>query len=81
MDADKTLYHGYILQPLAAYEDGAYASMFILQPPGGSERASYILGHFADAADAKRFALKRGRTEIDCLLLAQEGAESKTPGS
>jgi hypothetical protein len=76
MTADKTLYHGYAIQALAAYDEGAYASMFILQPPGGSERASYILGHFASASDAKRFALKRGQTEVDCLLLAEEERKS-----
>lgn len=80
MHTDKTLYHGYMLQTLAAYDEGAYASMFILQPPGGSERASSILGHFAHPAEAKRFALERGRTEIDGRLRAQEERGSTTLG-
>ncbi|BCF95336.1 hypothetical protein [Paraburkholderia sp. PGU16] len=65
MNREKTVYLGYSLQALAAYDDGSYASMYIVRPPGGTERVSPVLGHFASPADAVQFALRRAKTDVD----------------
>ncbi|MBN3760584.1 hypothetical protein [Burkholderia sp. Ac-20365] len=65
MNSEKTLYLGYSLQALAAYDDGSYASMYIVRPPSGSERVSPVLGHFSSPVDARQFALRRGKMDVD----------------
>ncbi|AME26058.1 MULTISPECIES: hypothetical protein [Burkholderiaceae] len=58
-------YKDVTLIPLAAYDDGTYAAMLIVRELDGMQRASGILGHFACALDARKFALAYGMTEID----------------
>ena len=58
-------YKNVVLIPLAAYDDGTYAAMLIVRELDGLQRASGILGHFACALDARKFALAYGMTEID----------------
>ncbi|KQR76451.1 hypothetical protein ASG35_15435 [Burkholderia sp. Leaf177] len=64
-------YKNVVLIPLAAYDDGTYAAMLIVREFDGLQRASGILGHFACALDARKFALAYGMTEIDARRDAQ----------
>jgi len=64
-------YKNVVLIPLAAYDDGTYAAMLIVRELDGLQRASGILGHFACALDARKFALAYGMTEIDAQRDAQ----------
>jgi hypothetical protein len=65
MPGGEITYKGYGLQPLAAYDEGAYAAMVIMRSPDGHERASNVLGSFADPAEARQFALQQGMAEVD----------------
>jgi hypothetical protein len=58
-------YKNVVLIPMAAYDGGTYAAMLIVRELDGLQRASGILGHFACALDARKFALAYGMTEID----------------
>ena len=58
-------YKNVVLIPMAAYDDGTYAAMLIVRELDGLQRASGILGHFACALDARKFALAHGMNEID----------------
>ncbi|MFM0140150.1 hypothetical protein [Caballeronia grimmiae] len=65
MENGEVVYKGFVLRPLAAYDDGMYAAMLILRNRDGIQTASGVLGSFACAIDARRFALKHGMHEID----------------
>jgi hypothetical protein len=54
-------YNDHILVPLAAGERGSFASMVIVTKPNGARWASGVLGHFAEADDACRFAIEYGK--------------------
>lgn len=69
-DAEVT-YKNVVLIPLAAYDEGTYAAMLIVREQDGLQRASGVLGHFACALDARKFALGYGMTEIDARRRAQ----------
>jgi hypothetical protein len=58
-------YNDHVLVPLAAGERGSFASMVIVTKPNGARWASGVLGHFAEADDACRFAIEYGKAEID----------------
>lgn len=38
-------YKGFFLTPLAAFDEGSYAAMVIVERPDHSEKASGVLGH------------------------------------
>ncbi len=65
----EVLYKGSILIPLAAFDDGLYASMLIVGKSDGVQRASGVLGHFTNSDAARKFAVEYGMAEIDhrCL--------------
>jgi hypothetical protein len=65
MNIDEVTYRNFVLLPLAAYDDGMYAAMLILRNGDGIQTASGVLGRFACALDARRFALKHGMAQID----------------
>jgi len=58
-------YNDHVLVPLAAGERGSFASMVIVTKPNGARWASGVLGHFAEADDACRFAVEYGKAEVD----------------
>jgi hypothetical protein len=58
-------YNDHVLVPLAAGERGSYASMVIVTKPNGARWASGVLGHFAEADEACRFAIEYGKAEVD----------------
>jgi len=58
-------YKGFVLIPLAAREAGQYAAMVIIREPDNSERASGVLGHFANANAACQFAIEYGMAQVD----------------
>jgi hypothetical protein len=61
----RTTYRGFIITPIAAYDGGLYAAMFIIGDPNGLQRASGVLGQFASAEEACAFALVIGKEEVD----------------
>jgi hypothetical protein len=65
MEIGEIVYKGFVLRPLAAYEDGVYVAMVIVRKPDGSQSASGELGNFPCALNARRFALLHGMTQID----------------
>ena len=58
-------YKGFVLIPLAAYDAGIYAAMVIVKDTDQSQRAFGVLGNFADAESASRFAVECGMAEVD----------------
>jgi hypothetical protein len=80
MSKGRIVYRGFVLTPLAAFDEGSYAALLIVEKPDESERASGVLGHFADAEEARRFAVEYGVAAIDCGQLPQPsiGASSGT---
>jgi hypothetical protein len=68
-------YKGFVLRPVAAEDSCGSASMLIVTNPDGQQRASGVLGYFADSDEACRHALEHGIAEIDRLgRLAQRGS-------
>ena len=65
MQGSEFSYKGYGLQPLAAYDDGAYAAMVIMRSPDGIERASDVLCVFPDPVKARQYALHQGMADVD----------------
>jgi hypothetical protein len=65
MENGEVVYKNFVLRPLAAYDDGMYVAMLILRNGDGIQTATGVLGSFACALDARRFALKHGMDEID----------------
>ena len=58
-------YKGTVLIPLAAFDEGSYAAMLIVETPDESQRASGVLGNFPTADEACRYAVEYGMAEID----------------
>ena len=65
MSKVEVAYKGFVLIPLAAFDEGSYAAMVITKTPDQSQRASGILGSFSDADAACRFAVEYGMEQID----------------
>ncbi|KDR37851.1 hypothetical protein BG61_06720 [Caballeronia glathei] len=65
MESPEIIYHGYVVIPLAAFEERLYASMRILRRPDGIQRASVVLGHVLCSLEARKFALRYAMAEID----------------
>jgi hypothetical protein len=65
MQNAEVLYKSFVLIPMAAYDEGLYASMLIVKKPDGVQRATGVLGLFPCPVDARRFALSYGMAEID----------------
>ena len=65
MSRVEVAYKGFVLIPLAAFDEGSYAAMVITKTPDQSQRASGVLGSFADADAACRFAVEYGMAQID----------------
>ncbi|QIE29885.1 hypothetical protein SBC1_76430 (plasmid) [Caballeronia sp. SBC1] len=61
-------YKGFFLTPLAAFDEGSYAAMVIVERPDHSEKASGVLGHFANPDAACRCAVEYGMAEIDRVV-------------
>jgi hypothetical protein len=60
-------YKGTVLIPLAAFDDGSYAAMLIVESPDETQRASGVLGNFPTADEACRYAVEYGMAEVDML--------------
>jgi hypothetical protein len=60
-------YKGFMLKPVAADDPCGSASMLIVTGPDGAQRASGVLGYFADSDEACRYAIEHGIAEIDQL--------------
>jgi hypothetical protein len=60
-------YKGFVLRPVAAEDACGSASMLIVTGPDGLQRASGVLGYFADSDEACRHALEHGIAQIDKL--------------
>lgn len=58
-------YKGFVLIPLAAFDEGSYAAMIIIEQPDRSQRASGILERFSNPDAAYRYAIECGMAEID----------------
>jgi hypothetical protein len=58
-------YKGYRLTAMAVVEEDLFAAMLIVRDPSGTKRASGMLGKFASAIGAERYALAYGMAEID----------------
>ncbi|KDR37766.1 hypothetical protein BG61_07790 [Caballeronia glathei] len=65
MPDSEVTYKEFTVRPLAAYDDGMYASMLILRKPDGTQRATGVLGRFPCALEARRFAIGYDMAEID----------------
>jgi hypothetical protein len=65
MSKVEVAYKGFVLIPLAAFDSGSYAAMVITKQPDQSQRASGILGNFADADAACQYAVEYGMAQID----------------
>jgi len=76
LDGEMT-YKGFGIQPLAAYDEGRYAAMVIVRSPDGYQRASDVLGSFADPMEAKQHALRQGMSEVDRRTAHEEAALRK----
>lgn len=76
LDGEMT-YKGFGIQPLAAYDEGRYAAMVIVRSPDGYQRASDVLGSFADPTEAKQHALRQGMSEVDRRTAHEEAALRK----
>jgi hypothetical protein len=71
MSKVEVMYKGFRLIPLAAYDDGTYASMLIIGRADESQRASSVLGSFVDADSACQYAIEYGIAQIDRGGVAQ----------
>jgi hypothetical protein len=58
-------YKGFVLMPVAANESDGSVSMVIITGPDGQQRASGVLGCFANHDEACRFALEHGIAQVD----------------
>jgi hypothetical protein len=58
-------YKGFELIPLAAFDEGSYAAMVIVEQPDRSQRASGVLERFSNPDVACRYAVEYGMAEID----------------
>jgi len=80
-DAEIT-YKQFTLRPLAAFDEGMYASMLILRKPDGTQRATDVLGRFACPIEARRYAIAYGMAEIDHRRLPDpEWPKREIPGN
>jgi hypothetical protein len=61
-------YKGFVLIPLAAFDEGAYTAMVIVEQPDQSQRASGILERFSNPDAACRYAVECGMAEVDRRL-------------
>jgi hypothetical protein len=60
MEDAEVAYKGFVLTPLAAYDEGMYAAMLVVRKPDGTERATQVLGRFPGAPEARRVAIAFG---------------------
>jgi hypothetical protein len=58
-------YRGFVLYPLAALEDGVYASTLIIEDLDYMQRATGVLAYFSDPDSACRHAIDFGMIEVD----------------
>jgi hypothetical protein len=65
------VYKGHVLSATAVLERNAYAAMLVVRDPSGTRRASGMLGEFASAVGAMRYAFAYGMAEIDHRQSAQ----------
>jgi hypothetical protein len=76
MEDAEVAYKSFVLVPLAAYDDGTYASMLILRKSDGTQRATGVLGSFSNAREARTFAIAYGISEIDARRLPYQGRQA-----
>lgn len=65
MNQEQVNYRGFVITAMAAFDGGLYAAMTIICDGDGLQRASGVLGHFASADEACRFALLSGKDDVD----------------
>lgn len=71
-------YRGFVLYPLAALEDGVYASTLIIEDLDYMQRATGVLAYFSDPDSACRHAIDFGMIEVDERLLLS-GLKTSAP--
>lgn len=70
MGNENVNYRGVILCPMAAYDDGKYAAMLLIEEESGQQRATGVIDHFPTANLARRAAIDFGIAMVDSELLA-----------
>ncbi len=65
MSNPEIVYHGQVLIPLVAFDEGLYAATLVVRGLDGVQRTSGVLGHFPCKAEACRFAIEYGMAKID----------------
>jgi hypothetical protein len=75
MEDAEVAYKGFVLTPLAAYDEGMYAAMLVVRKPDGTERATQVLGRFPGAPEARRVAIAFGLSQIDAANALDETLE------
>ncbi|MFM0322745.1 hypothetical protein [Caballeronia glebae] len=73
---DDVIYKGHVLSAKAVPEQDKYAAMLIVRDPDGTRRSSGMLGEFASATGAVRYAFAYGMAEIDYRQSAQNPRRS-----
>jgi hypothetical protein len=63
--ADDVVYKGHVLSATAVLEQDTYAAMLTVRDPRGTRHPSEMLGEFASAIGAVRYAFAYGMAEID----------------
>lgn len=58
-------FKGYLLTGLAVPDGSMFAAMLIVRLPNGDQLASGVLARFANACDAKQFAVEYGFNQIE----------------
>jgi hypothetical protein len=71
MQAMSITYKGFVLMPVAANESDGSVSMLIITGPDGLQRASGVLGCFANDDEACRFALEHGIEQVDQIAVPE----------
>ncbi|BAO91562.1 MULTISPECIES: hypothetical protein [Caballeronia] len=64
-EPNDVVYKGHLLSATAVLEEDRYAAMLVVRDPSGTRRASGMLGEFASATGAVRYAFAYGMAEID----------------
>ncbi|KAK45132.1 hypothetical protein BG58_20555 [Caballeronia jiangsuensis] len=63
--SENVIYKGHVLSATAVLEQDRYAAMLIVREPDGTRRSIGMLGEFASATGAVRYAFAYGMAEID----------------
>ncbi|SAK44955.1 hypothetical protein AWB80_00821 [Caballeronia pedi] len=70
------VYKGHLLSATAVLDQDKYAATLVVREPSGARRASGLLGEFASATGAVRYAFAYGMAEIDHRQSARHSRQS-----